>query len=759
MLTNSEFEDSMAQSLIIVESPSKVKTISKYVGNNYKIVATAGHIKDLPKKKLGVDVKNDFTPDYLTIPGKEKILKHLVSEAAKAENILIATDPDREGEAIAWHIAQEVQSKKNNIYRILINEITKKGITEGLGSLGSINNDLVQAQQARRVMDRLVGYQVSPFLWKTLARGLSAGRVQSVVLRLICERENKIDSFVPQEYWTISASFSKEGSDPFLAKLVQFEGKKIEPPDGTAAQNHVNAIQQQKYFITDIRKKEVSRSPYPPFITSTLQQEASKRFGMSTSRVMVIAQQLYEGVDLGPEETVGLITYMRTDSVRISTEALTQARTFIGSVFGAEYLPENARMYKSKKSAQDAHEAIRPTDIQRTPESIEKYLNKDQLKVYELIWNRFLASQMSDARFLQTQVDITGGSYLFRVTGSIMRFAGFLRLFVDSTEDEQEEEQEGKIPENFQVHDALQLMSVNPEQHFTKPPAHYSESSLVKELDAQGIGRPSTYAPIISNIITRKYIEKKDRRLMPTDLGKAVNKILTASFPDLFNVKFTSLMEEELDKIESGNKSSTSVLEEFYEPFEKSLEDVNARRKEIKQTLEEGTDLTCELCSKPLVLKWGRHGRFYACSGYPDCKNTKPYNGNKEENEPQTLDEKCPECAAALVVRNSRYGSKFIACSSYPKCKYTRSLSTGVKCPKEECGGDIIQRHSKKGRTFYGCSNYPKCDFVSWYPIVNNPCTNCGSPFLEMKKTKQRGEHFYCSKCKTVIEKTVESEA
>ncbi len=732
----------MAKSLVIVESPSKAKTISQYLGNDYDVIATVGHIKNLPGKRLGVNIKRDFNPEYVTIEGKEKVIKQLKKASLKKDEIYIATDPDREGEAIAWHISEEIKNENEQINRVLFNEITREAILEGINHPTEINQDKVHAQQARRVMDRLVGYKVSPFLWKTIYSGLSAGRVQSVALRLICEREEDINSFVPEEYWSITATLKEKKVEPFDSELYKIEGKDFKIPNEKKVKEYIKNIKKGEFVVRSINKKKLNRRPAPPFTTSTMQQEASKRFGMSISRIMLVAQQLYEGVEIEKGESVGLITYMRTDSTRIADKAIKDVRTYIYNSYGKDYVPQKPRIFKKGKKIQDAHEAIRPTYFSLPPQKVKKYLDKEQFRLYELIWNRFVACQMSDTVIEQTQVNITSGDYLFRTTVSEILFMGFLQVYEEFKEDKSEEPKV-KLPPGLRVGMVLDLVKIIPKQHFTKPPPWYTESSLVKELDLNGIGRPSTYSIIISNVIQRKYIEKKERKLRPTELGITVNKILTSNFPEIFSVMFTSKMEEELDEIEAGKKDAVEVLKDFYDPFVKLLEKVDLKRAEIKNELEEHTGEKCELCGKEMVIKWGKHGRFYACSGFPGCKNTKPVKPKKYV----PVDVKCPKCGSNLVKKNGRYG-EFLACSNYPECKYTENIKLGIKCPEEQCNGEIVQKLSrKKKQKFYGCSNYPKCDFVSWYLIENKTCINCGNSYLEIRRNSENGEYRKCPKC------------
>ena len=617
----------MSKSLIIVESPSKAKTINKYLGKDFVVEASVGHIKNLPKSKLGVDVDNNFAVSYETIAGKEEIIEKLQRLAEAADKVYIATDPDREGEAIAYDIVQEIDAKNKNIFRVLFHEITPTGIAEAMAAPKKIDQHLVNSQRARRAMDRVVGYKLSPFIWKTVFYGLSAGRVQSVALRLICEREEHIKKFIPEEYWSIIGEFQTETSEPFYAKLIRIDGAEPKIVDTTTAQGYAADIQKQAYSITDIQKKTVKRIAPAPFITSTLQQEAASRLRFSAKRTMMLAQKLYEGIDLGDEGIVGLITYMRTDSTRLSDEAVAAVRGYIYDSYGPEYVPKEPHQFKKKKESQDAHEAIRPTSIKLAPKHIRKHLDKDIYALYELIWNRFVACQMMAATFEQVSVDIKGGDYAFRATGSIPLFRGFLQVYDDMVDEKgiaDDEDPTSKIPANLKIDQHSTLRNVLPKQHFTKPPARYTESSLVKELESLGIGRPSTYAAIVSTIVDRKYVDQQERKLFATSLGMVVTKLLVHSFPKVLNVKFTALMEEELDTIASGKNNYVQVMEDFYHPFIESLHHVEKETGRLKKSLQEETGELCELCGKPMIIKWGRYGQFKACTGYPACKNRKP---------------------------------------------------------------------------------------------------------------------------------------
>jgi DNA topoisomerase-1 len=734
----------MAKNLLIVESPAKSRTLKKFLGRNFEIQATIGHIRDLPKSKLGVDPEKNFKIDYETIKGKEKVIKKLRESAEKAETIYLGPDPDREGEAIAWHVAQQLKGS-GKITRVTFNEITKSAVLAALEKTREIDVNLVDAQQARRVLDRLVGYKVSPFLWKTVARGLSAGRVQSVALRIICEREAEIEAFKEEEYWEIEVLLEDKDKAQILSKLVKVDEAKAEIKNEDGARKIADEIKGLSFEVALVKNSDKIRKPSPPFITSTLQQEASRALSFSAKKTMMIAQQLYEGIELGEEGPTGLITYMRTDSTRVADSAVGAVREFIKAEFGPSYLPKSANKYGPKKGSQDAHEAIRPTYMDHKPDNLKKFLTRDQFRLYALIWNRFVASQMSPAVYDTTDVDFKAGRYLFHSHAQSLRFDGFLKVYQESKENGQNGENGSldKIP-SLDVGDRLQLIEINPSQHFTKPPARFTEATLVKTLEADGIGRPSTYATIISTLLERKYVESKERRLFPTDLGKTVNKVLIESFPSLFEVKFTARMEADLDKVEIGKENWVDVVREFYSPFEKTLKKMTARQEDIKESLTESTKEVCENCGAPMVIKWGRNGRFLACSSYPECRTTKSLN---PQEAPTVTDLKCENCGAPMVVKTGRFG-KFLACSAYPECKTTMPLPTGAKCPKEGCGGDIVQKQSKRKKLFYGCSNYPKCDFVSWDKPVNQPCAKCGNKYLVEKYSQKSGAYMICPVCK-----------
>jgi DNA topoisomerase I len=664
--------------LVIVESPAKAKTISKFLGRGYKVEASMGHVIDLPKSKLGVDIENNFEPKYITIRGKGKILNKLRKAVINSKDILLATDPDREGEAISWHLARTLNIDKEKI-RIEFNEITKNAIKNAIKKPRDIDYNLVDAQQARRILDRLVGYKLSPLLWEKVRRGLSAGRVQSVTVKIICEREREIEGFTPEEYWIINAVL-KKGKNLIEAKLHKIDRKTFKISNELEAKKIAQELMSEDFYVDEIKERERIRNPYPPFTTSTLQQKAASLLSFSTKKTMYLAQQLYEGIDLGKEGSTGLISYIRTDSTRISREAQIEALEYIRNKFGDDYVPKKLKQYKKSGSSQDAHEAIRPTLINRNPDSIKKFLSNDQYRIYCLIWERFLASQMPAAKYRILTIDISAGKhYLFRINGSQVIFPGFLLIDKNSNKDD-------ILLPKFEEGERILLKEIKKEQHFTQAPSRYSEASLVKALEEQGIGRPSTYSPTISTILSRNYVEREGKYLKPTELGFIVNDLLSQYFPDVTDVEFTAQLEDRLDQIEEGKIEWRKVLSDFYYPFYQRLEKAGEKMKEV-QLEDEYTDEVCEKCGRPMVVKYGRYGKFLACSGYPECKNTKPY-----------------------------------------------LLKTGVKCPECE-DGELIQRKSKKGRTFYGCSNYPECNFVVWNKPVKKKCPKCGGLMVEKKKS------------------------
>jgi DNA topoisomerase I len=803
----------LVKSLVIVESPAKAKTIQKYLGKGFTVEASLGHVKDLPKSTLGVDTSKDFETDYVVIPGKEKVLAKLKKLAGPMDAIYLAPDPDREGEAIAAHLAFELggngpakkgkKKKKEDadaapprIQRVTFNEITKRAVQAAFEHPRAIDQNLVDAQQARRVLDRLVGYQVSPLLWDKVRRGLSAGRVQTVALRLIVEREREIKAFEKKEYWTIDAHLAASKPPSFDARFLGKGDEKIEVTNGEDAEKIRAALEQADWIVRSVDKKERRRNAAPPFTTSKLQQDSSRKLRFSVKRTMMIAQRLYEGVELGEEGLVGLITYMRTDSTRVAPEAIQEVREYVGKEYGAAYLPETPNTYKEKKEAQAAHEAIRPTSAMRHPDQVKQYLKEDEFKVYKLIWQRFVASQIMPAVFDQTTVDIDAKgkseTFWFRVTGSVLKFDGFLRVYEESKEgkDEEDEELKHKLPA-LEAGQKLTLKELKPEQHFTEPPPRYNEASLVKELEERGIGRPSTYSAILSTIQERQYVQKLGGKFTPTEIGLVVTDLLVENFRDIFDIAYTAGLEEKLDEIEEGKEKWTDTLAEFYKKFTKDLKYAEKHMENIKR-MEKPTDEKCEKCGAPLVIKWGRHGSFYACStydkedpntctftkenpinlpdldsadvqetgaaeeycencgrvmvlkrgrfgqfmactGYPDCKTTRRLDqGKKVPDIP--LDEPCPKCGRNMMIRHGRYG-EFTACSGYPECKYVKQNFIGVKCP--ECKeGELVEKRARKGNTFYGCGNYPKCKFTSAHRPIPEKCTSCGSEYLVQKFLK-----------------------
>jgi DNA topoisomerase-1 len=768
----------MAKSLIIVESPTKAKTITKYLGRGYTVMASVGHIKDLPTSKLGVDLENDFEPQYVTIKGKSKVLAEIKKKAEEADKVFLAPDPDREGEAIAWHLEQELlgkskkKKKDGKIFRVLFNEITESAIKRALQSPGEIDMKLVNAQQARRVLDRIVGYQGSQLLWNKVRRGLSMGRVQSVAMRLICERETEREAFRAEEYWSIAALLAGTNPPAFEAKLHSINGEEASIENGEQANRIVADIQGKAFVVQSIERREKKRNPVAPFITSRLQQEAARKLHFSPKKTMTLAQQLYEGIEIGAEGATGLITYMRTDSPRISNEAMTDAREVIQSRFGSEYLPTAPNVYKTSKAAQEAHEAIRPTLAGRDPESIRQYLDQDQYNLYKLIWNRFIASQMVPAILDVTRIDSspvgTKDKYLFRSTGTVVKFPGHTIVYMEGVDkelpsqkpkaDQEADDDERQLPA-LSEGESLRLVEqegqvvpgMTSKQHFTQPPPRYNEALLIKELEEKGIGRPSTYAAIISTIQDRKYVEKLEGRFQPTETGRTVNDFLLKGFPDVVDVDFTSHLEAELDEVEEGNKQWVDSVRDFYNPFAADLE----KAKTIpgpKDTVEPPTNIPCEKCGKMMEIKWGRNGKFLACPGYkddPPCKNTQNFEKLPDgtikivPKQELTTDQVCDKCGSPMVVKTGRFG-KFIACSAYPQCKTTKPLALGVKCPQPDCGGDLVQKRTRKGRSFFACSNYPKCEFALWDRPVAKACPTCQAPFLVEKVSKQDGRSVQC---------------
>ena len=682
----------MAKSLVVVESPTKARTLKKLLDKKYDVIASMGHVKDLPRSQLGVDVEHEFTPKYLVPKGKGPVIKDLKSAAKKAAAVYLATDPDREGEAISWHLASILNPVNPKIKRIEFHEVTRDAVRRALQAPRDIDQSLVNAQQARRILDRLVGYKLSPLLWRKVRGGLSAGRVQSVAVRLICEREKEIEAFVPQEYWSLTARLTRETEDaPFAARLVTKDGEKVAIGNEAQAKDLVRELERLPYVVGEVRRKDQQRHPAAPFTTSTLQQEANRKLGYSAARTMVVAQQLYEGLDVGPEGTVGLITYMRTDSVQVAEEARGLAREYITETFGAPYLPDQPRHYASRRGAQGAHEAIRPTSIRRTPDAVKPFLKADQHKVYKLIWERFVASQMASAVMDTLAVDVTAGPYVLRATGSRVKFPGFLRVYLEGR-DNGEEETEGWLPD-LQAGERLRLLGLDPAQHFTQAPPRYTEATLVRALEDRGIGRPSTYAPIIETIKQRGYVEVEDRRLYPTDLGIVVNSLLVEHFPQVLDVEFTAHMEEDLDRVEEGKEDWVRLLRAFYGPFAEVLHKAEQSIVEVEMT-------------------------------------------------PEEIGEPCPRCGRPLVKRRGRFG-EFIACSGYPECTYTRPVGIGVRCPRD--AGEVVERRTRKGRVFYGCANYPACTFTSWDRPLGRPCPLCGQMLVAKRARRDATRAILCS--------------
>jgi DNA topoisomerase-1 len=756
--------------LVVVESPAKARTINKYLGSNYIVKASVGHVRDLPKSKIGVDLEDGtFEPVYEVIEGKKKVLGEIRKAAREVETVYLASDPDREGEAIAWHIAEEIKGENKNLRRVLINEITKKGVTAAIAKPQAIDMNKTDAQQARRILDRLVGYKISPILWNKVQRGLSAGRVQSVAVRLVCERDEEIKAFKPEEYWSVEATCRANQPPPFEARIWRWKGEKAEPKTADEANAIATELRAGDATVANVERKERRKKPQAPFITSKLQQDAARKLRFSAKRTMALAQRLYEGVELGDEGPTGLITYMRTDSTRISDDALTAVRQHVTDTYGKEYVPDEPNNYSNKERAQDAHEAIRPTLLEWPPDRVAASLanhpeGNELVKLYTLIWQRFVASQMVPAVYDSTTVDMDRGKAVLRATGQVMKFAGYTKVYeVAETDDAKAEaaEQADKLLPPLEVGETVKLDVVRPEQHFTQPPPRFSEASLVKELEERGIGRPSTYASIMSTIVDRGYVEKKEARFWPTELGILVNGLLVESFPEIVSSDFTAKMESDLDHVEEGNQDWRKLLKTFYGPFSVELEKAETEMRDVKRE-EIATEWTCEKCGKPMVIKWGRNGSFLACQGYPECRNTmevvKNLDGTWEKVPPQTTDEVCETCGAPMTVKRGRFGS-FLACTRYPDCKTTKPISLGVKCPRPGCGGFLAEKRSRRGKPFYGCSNWKKkeCDFVAWDKPIPQPCPACQAKFVLKKETK-RGITLRCMECDWRSEGSEESE-
>ncbi len=772
----------MAKSLVVVESPAKAKTIGKYLGKEFTVVASVGHIKDLPPRKLGVDIEHGFEPQYQLIRGKQDVVERIKKAAKGAEKVFLASDPDREGEAIAWHVMDEIKKsrsgKNKEFYRVMMHEITARGVKSAFEDLHTFDEPerqhLFYAQLARRILDRLVGYQISPLLWKKVKRGLSAGRVQSVAVRFVVDREREIRAFVPEEYWNISALLEGDKKPEFKAKLIKINGKKAAIHNEEEASNIEQEVKAAGFILRKIVRKTRKRNPVPPFITSRLQQEAARKLRFSARKTMTIAQKLYEGVDVGEEAPVGLITYMRTDSVRVSDIALDEVRQFISERFGEQYLPKKPNIYKNKKNIQDAHEAIRPTSVSRTPESVKKYLSRDEYRLYELIWKRFVASQMTPAVFDQTVFEIESGKYLFQAIGEIMKFAGFLSVYEEGKDDSSDDSDndQATLPE-LSEGDSLKLLELIKKQSFTQPPPRYTEATLVRELEEKGIGRPSTYAAILSNIQDKGYVEKKQGRFEPTKLGELITDLLKVSFPEIMDAAFTAEMEEKLDKVEEGSLEWKALLEEFYQWFEKRLEEAKEGMKRVKGEEVEG--IKCPVCGAPMVIRWGKRGSFLACSQYPTCTGSMDFEYGKDgeiipiEPKPPEVVGKCPTCGADMHIKVGRSG-EFAACSNYPECRTTASIKRNEDgsielifekqeaassdsdaekqdmgtCPK--CGSALVVRKGKYG-AFLACSAYPKCDYRAPLPPQSTgvPCPKgCGGELLE-RRTRKRRVFYGCS--------------
>jgi len=781
----------MAKYLVVVESPAKAKTINKFLGNKYIVRASYGHVRDLPKSDLGVDIENNFEPKYVRLRSASASIKELQKVAKKVETILIASDPDREGEAIGWHVAALLAKLDKPVERIVFNEITKRSVKEAASNPRDIDENLVNAQQARRVLDRLVGYKLSPLLQMSVRRGLSAGRVQSVAVRMVCEREAAIRAFIPVEYWTLEALLAKAAGQSVTAHLHKVKGEKPELGSEAAIQEVLKGLDGASYTVESVEKKEMRRRAPAPFITSTLQQEAFRRLRLSPRQTMRIAQQLYEGIALGGEGTVGLITYMRTDSTRIADEALNEVRDHIGNNYEKGFLPAKPNTFGKKKDAQDAHEAIRTSTAAHTPESVKEYLDDDQLKVYTLIWKRFVASQMAPAVFDQTTVDIKANDYTFRVSGSVMKFAGYLKLYAETKEEDEKDEGEKLLPP-MEKGETLNLQELQPEQHFTKPPARYSEATLIRALEENGIGRPSTYAPTVNTVVERGYVLREKGRLQPTELGEEVNTILVANFPDILDLEFTARIEADLDRVEAGELQWRDFLQNFYATFEKDLNsaqkrmiadlvgenakcpkcegemdvkeawyglflgckkhpDCDGRISLRKKAETRPTDEVCDKCGAPMVIRGGRFGDFMACSKYPECKNTHNVDkdGNKVDNpakaEPIKTDQECPDCKKGfLLIRKNRRGEDFYGCEKYPKCKFTKPMELHLKCVREGCEGELISKMAKR-RRFVGCEKYPECDFTAFGQLdKETPCPTCKNSWTMLTKPRGKPRVRFC---------------
>ncbi len=744
----------MAKPLIIVESPTKIKTLQKYVGKGYNVAASAGHIRDLPVKNLGIDVDDNFKAEYVNIKDKAKVISNLKKTAKGTDDVFLAPDPDREGEAIAFHIMDILKKKGRKFHRVLIHELTKKGITDALENTLEPDAQKYDAQQARRKLDRLVGYQISPLLWQKVQRGLSAGRVQSVAVKIICDREREIRQFDPEEYWTITSDLLNHAPPEFNAALTRINNKKAKISNEKEAMAVVSDLEQAQFIVDEIKKKTIKRNPQPPFITSKLQQDAINRLRFSAKKTMVVAQQLYEGIEIGTDGPEGLITYMRSDSTRIAPEAAEEALALISEDYGPEYALKSPRSFKNKNKSQDAHEAIRPTSVYFTPAKLKNFLSEDQFKLYDLIWKRFVASQMAQAQIDQKSILIKAtDKYLFSVSGSTVKFDGYTRLY--ASEEKTKDKDIQSLPP-VEEGTLLSTQKINPKQHFTKPPPRYSEASLVKELEKNGIGRPSTYASIIGVIQDKGYVELIKRYFLPSELGFIVNDLLVESFPTLLDISFTAQMETNLDDVESGSMLEVELLHKFYNDFKTTLDNAKDNMVSVKGVGVE-TGISCPLCSKSVNIKIGRNGHFLACTGYPDCEFTSNYLRDEKGN--ISIVEKiadsepvkdCPKCGEPMVQKDGRFGL-FLACTGYPECKHTESVGqdsattdTGVSCPEKKCEGTIVEKKSKRGKLFFGCSKYPDCTFASWDKPVSRACPDCESAYLVSKETKRDGKFVKC---------------
>ncbi len=738
----------MPKGLIIVESPTKARTIQKYVGREYEVEATVGHIVDLPKSTLGVDVENDFAPDYQLIRGKRKVVQQLRKVGREADIVYLAPDPDREGEAIAWHVAQQLEGASGAVRRVLFHEITKKAILEALAHPLELNAAKYESQQARRILDRLVGYEISPLLWEKVRRGLSAGRVQSVAVRLVVEREREVRAFVPEEYWVVQAELGAAEPPPFVARLNTVEGRKAKVGDGATAAELVAQIRAGRFVVREVKATERPRPAPAPFITSRLQQDAARQYRFPARRTMQIAQSLYEGVPLGKEGQVGLITYMRTDSTRLSDEAVQAARLYIRERYGENYLSRQPRTFPNQKRAQDAHEAIRPTSLAYPPDVVKPHLKPDQYRLYTLIWNRFIACQMAAAVYHQTVVDIDAAErFGFRAQGSVLVFPGYTLVYTEGREASAADERDRPLPP-LKEGDVLELRNLTHEQQFTQPPPRYSEAMLLRELEEQGIGRPSTYAQILSTILDKGYVVRQEGRFAPTELGTIVTDLLVESFPDILNVKFTAQLEDELDRVEEGSLAWLDVLRRFYGPFRETLQSAREHMRDVKRQ-EIPTNVPCERCGRLMVIRFGKSGSFLGCPGYPECRTTRDYdqgpNGEIIPRQLPTSSEPCPVCGGAMQIRNGRFG-RFLACARYPECSGTRPYSTGVTCPEPQCSGKLVEKKSKKGKTFWSCSRYPECKFATWDRPIDRACPTCGAPRL-FERTRRRRTEVHCPVC------------